>query len=319
MSQSFIAAMDGGGSKTLLAVLREDGTIADIGRAEGSNPFDQPLWRETLSGLFARLPAETRAMGLGLAGFGESATLNQRQRELISSTLENIPVSLTNDVDMACTGAFAGHEGVLLLSGTGSMAWATDGQGHHCRVGGWGSLFGDEGSAFWIGRKALGIITAILDGRNTADTAFLAPFQKELDLPASHDECAASLLDWYGNLTHERSAVAALARCVARLAEEGSAPALRIMDEAAAELATHIQTARRKLKRPELPWSYAGGTLQSPLLRKAIAEHCGTPVPPRLPPIGGGLLSAARLAGWTVDTDWIDRLARTLEQAGLGH
>ncbi|KXV02586.1 N-acetylglucosamine kinase [Gluconobacter potus] len=319
MTQSSIMALDGGGSKTLLVVLRQDGAIADIGRAGGSNPFDQPLWRETLSGLFARLPPETRAAGLGLAGFGESSTLNQRQRALISASLPNIPLYLTNDVDMACTAAFAGQEGVLLLSGTGSMAWATDGQGHHCRVGGWGSLFGDEGSAFWIGRKALGLVTELLDGRNTQDIAFLEPFQKALDLPSDLTRCGPTLLEWYGNLTHERSAVAALARIVARLAEQDCPAAIRMMREAATQLAAHIQTARRKLSRPELPWSYAGGTLQSCFLREAISESCGTSVAPRLPPIGGGLLSAARLAGWSVDADWIDRLAATLEHAGLGN
>ncbi|MFT8807295.1 N-acetylglucosamine kinase [Gluconobacter sp.] len=319
MSQSFIAAMDGGGSKTLLVVLRQDGTIADIGRAGGSNPFDQPLWRETLSSLFSRLPPETRAAGLGLAGFGESATLNQHQRGLISTFCENIPLSLTNDVDMACNGAFAGQEGVLLLSGTGSMAWATDGQGHHCRVGGWGSLFGDEGSAFWIGRKALALVTELLDGRNTQDIAFLEPIQKALDLPSDPARCGPALLEWYGSLTHERSAVASLARIVARLAEQDCVPATRIMGEAATQLAAHVQTARRRLGRPELPWSYAGGTLQSQLLREAISERCGTPVTPRLPPIGGGLLSAARLAGWSVDANWIDRLADTLDHAGLGN
>lgn len=80
------------------------------------------------------------------------------------------------------------------------------------------------------------------------------------------------------------------------------------MSETAAELATQIQTARRKLERPGLPWSYAGGTLQSPLLRKSIAEHCGAPVPPvflrseegscPLPDWQAGLWI------WTGSTDW---------------
>ncbi|EHH67459.1 hypothetical protein GMO_24540 [Gluconobacter morbifer G707] len=312
-------AVDGGGSKTLMVVLRQDGTIFDIRRARGSNPFDQPLWRETLLGLLDRLPGHVAAAGLGLAGSGESATFTQHQCSLIDVALGDIPHSLTNDVDMACNGAFAGQAGVLLLSGTGSMAWATDGAGRTCRVGGWGSLLGDEGSAFWIGRKALGVITAILDGRNTVDTDFLAPFQKALDLSSDPAECAAALLDWYANLTHERSAVASLAHIVARLAEENCAPAGRLMQEAAAELVLNIQTARRKLLCPDLPWSYAGGTLQSAFLRNAIAETCGAPARPLLPPIGGGLLTAARLAAWPVDDIWIHNLAKTLSDAGLGN
>lgn len=314
-----VAAIDGGGSKTLQVVLRCDGVILDIARAGGSNPFDQPLWRETLSGLFARLPRELAAIGMGLAGFGESVDLNSRQRALISDTFSQTRVALTNDVDMACNGAFGGREGVLILSGTGSMAWARDIEGRNCRVGGWGALMGDEGSAYWIGRKALALITAILDGRNTTDTDFLPPFQEVLNLPPSYSDSSAALLDWYASLTHERSAVALLTQIVALAAEEGCVAAGRIMSDAAAELALHIRTARRKLERPALPWSYAGGTLKSGYLRNLITELCGVPQAPLLPPIGGGLLTAATEAGWHVDDVWIRDLGRNLEAAGLGN
>nr|WP_244974567.1 BadF/BadG/BcrA/BcrD ATPase family protein [Gluconobacter cerinus] len=318
VTEPCIAAIDGGGSKTLLVVLRQDGTVAASRQTGGTNPFDQPLWRERLTGLLQALPVETQSVGLGLAGYGESETLCARQKNAVSENLRDIPYSLTNDVDMACSAAFGGQPGILLLSGTGSMAWASDAAGKHCRVGGWGSLFGDEGSAYEIGRNALALLTHILDGRNTQDASFLAPFTAAMGLPSSPELCTPALLEWYGTLEHPRSAVAALARHVSVLAEDGCVPAMALLDQAASDLATHILAARRKMPGLDLPWSYAGGTLQSAYLRNAIARQCGAPRPPLLPPIGGGLISAARQAGWAADTHWIQSLSRTLDTVGSG-
>ncbi|NVN11559.1 N-acetylglucosamine kinase [Nguyenibacter vanlangensis] len=297
--------------------MRHDGSIAHMVRRNGSNPFDQPLWRDVLRDLMGHVPAATAAIGLGLAGYGESRTVTAQQQEAVRHAV-GCRIELMNDVAMACAGAFAGQPGVLLLSGTGSMAWATDGAGRQCRVGGWGSLFGDEGSAFWIGRAALAVMTELLDGRRTADAGFLASCADAMGLPRQPEACGAALLEWYGTLDHERSAVAALARSVSDLAERGCPTAARLMTEAAGHLIAHIEAARRKFPDVALPWSYAGGTLRSSFLRGAIAARCGAPAPPRLPPIGGGVLTAARLAGWAPDANWINQLARTLDAAGLG-
>ncbi|WP_040507298.1 N-acetylglucosamine kinase [Gluconobacter morbifer] len=314
MTESSIAAIDGGGTKTLLVVLHRDGTVGRIVRAPGCNPFDRPDWKAILQSLLTQIPRTTEALALGLAGYGETRLFGQRQRDAVHDIM-SCPVHITGDVEMACTGAFGGQAGVLLLSGTGSMAWATDGRGHHDRVGGWGSLFGDEGSAFWIGRQALSLLTMLLDGRNQDDQAFFEPFATAMGLPPDPLTCGAALMEWYGSLEHERSSVAALARVISDLAGQGVVPARRLMTQAADHLGLHIDAARRKFPDAHLPWSYAGGTLQSPILRHAIAERCGAPVPPRLTPIGGGLLSAARLAGWAPDDRWIARTAQTLHSA----
>ena len=49
-----------------------------------------------------------------------------------------------------------GHEpGVVIIAGTGSIAYGHNGQGQAARAGGWGYVLGDEGSGYWIGRHAL--------------------------------------------------------------------------------------------------------------------------------------------------------------------
>ncbi|MBS1064161.1 N-acetylglucosamine kinase [Gluconobacter wancherniae] len=316
MTAPCIAAIDGGGTKTLLVVLGRDGTVGLVVRASGSNPFDQSDWQSVLQSLLTQIPATTAALSLGIAGYGETRVLSCKQEDVVRAAFER-PFSFTSDVEMACTGAFGGHAGVLLLSGTGSVAWATDGRGGQIKVGGWGGLFGDEGSAFWIGRQALSLLTMLLDGRNQEDLAFLAPFANVMGLPSAPEACGAALLAWYGTLEHPRARVAALARHVSDLAEQGLEPARRLMREAANHLGSHIDAAKRRSSGTSLPWSYAGGTFQSSFLRGVITARHGSPVQPRLPPVGGGLLNAARLAGWNPDDAWIDRTSQALRDAGL--
>ncbi|MBF0887833.1 N-acetylglucosamine kinase [Gluconobacter cadivus] len=316
LHQPCIAAIDGGGTKTLLAVVGRDGSLGPVLRGAGSNPFDQAGWQDVLQSLLRQLPSTTAALSLGLAGYEETRVLGREQSEVVGNAFAG-PFNICSDVEMACTGAFAGKAGVLVLSGTGSVAWATDGRGGQVKIGGWGGLFGDEGSGFWIGRQALALLTALLDGRNQADHAFFAPFVAAMGLPTEKAACGTALLEWYGTLRHPRASVAALARIVSDLAEDGLEPARRLMCEAAGHLCAHIEAAQRHFPETSLPWSYAGGTFQSRSLRESVAVRHGTPVPPRLPPVGGGLLSAARLAGWDVDDAWIERVSVALRDAGL--
>lgn len=311
-----IAAIDGGGSKTLLLRVRPDASIAEMRRAGGSNPFDVPDWQAVLAMLFKGQPECCRAAAFGLAGFGESCRLSSELSRYISS-LCPVPHIIRNDADMACRGAFASGPGILILSGTGSIAWGQDAHGRTARVGGWGSLFGDEGSAYMIGRAALIELSKILDGRAADRDGYQARFAALQGWPEEPDACGAELQRWYGNLIEARPAVAALAVKVNRLAEEECAPAVEMIDHAARELAAHIIALRQRLDMPDMCWSYAGGTMQSQILRDMIARQCGQPRPPVLPPIGGVVLAAALCAGWVVDKPFITSLSRSLLNAGL--
>ncbi|NHO33956.1 N-acetylglucosamine kinase [Acetobacter sp. LMG 1636] len=310
-------ALDGGGSKTLLIGVLRDATVLVRRVAGGSNPFDQPCWADVIAGIVRPpVPFQIRAAAFGMAGHGESTATTRQQDDLAGSLLP-VPVRVRNDVEMACLGAFGGGPGVLLLSGTGSMAWARGADGRNIRVGGWGPLFGDEGSAFWIGREALSLLTQALDGRDVGAADLVEPVCCYLGLTDEGDGIRAALLAWYSGLDHERSAVAAVARCMGDLAAEGNLSALALIDRAAAHLARHVSTARAALSNEAfvdqgLPWSHGGGTFASAALLDAVERRCGASRPPLLPPVGGAVLEAAGLAGWGVDAAWISRLAAGL-------
>ncbi|MBE7184344.1 MAG: ATPase [Methylobacterium mesophilicum] len=306
-----VLGLDGGGSKTLLAVANRDGTVTRLDRSIGLDPLTYPDWQNRLRELLrgARDGCGPIAAAVtGLPVHGEIARITAEQ-DAIAQEIFGSTGKADNDVRVAFDGALGGKGGVLLLSGTGSMAWASAGGdgAAHIRVGGWSEAFGDEGSAFWVGREALSETTRVLDKRSEA-TAFASA------ILAAAGTTGEGLLTWAYGLENRRAGFAALSRAVSELALNGNATALAIMGRAADELAEHAQTAWRLTHsaRP-LVWACAGGTFQSPVLRRMVAERLGSePEPLRLPPVGGAVLRAARLAGWTVDEGWIERLAASL-------
>ncbi|MBS1058400.1 hypothetical protein JK213_00005, partial [Gluconobacter sp. Dm-44] len=102
--QPCIAAIDGGGTKTLLAVVGRDGSLGPVLRGAGSNPFDQAGWQDVLQSLLRQLPSTTAALSLGLAGYEETRVLGREQSDVVGNAFAG-PFNICSDVEMACTGA----------------------------------------------------------------------------------------------------------------------------------------------------------------------------------------------------------------------
>ena len=254
-----VRASVNGGTKTILATASRDGVIDTWLEGAGINPVDNPDW---LAGFEAQIRAAGAAAQacdhavLALPAYGEIAAVTQSQNQAAASALGQSHAIL-NDVEAAHVAAFAGGPGVLILAGTGSMAWARDEHGNSLRVGGWGDAFGDEGSAFWIGRETIARVSQALDGRLTAPALADAFFSF---LALDRADRPHALLQWHVELSHPRSQIAALSVLVDRLAETGNATAVAILDEAAEHLARHVGAAWRRMDAKTCrSWSYAGG------------------------------------------------------------
>lgn len=304
-----VLGLDGGGTKTELALADRAGRVLLYRTGTGTGPVETPDWQRRLAKLVAETaPFQTRIAyaAFGMPSFGEIAAISARQIEAVAA-LSPYPHCVLNDVHAAYEGAFVGQPGVLLLAGTGSMVWAEDAAGQPMRVGGWGHGYGDEGGAFWIGRQAVAHLSHCLDGR-AEDRDFVALMAAHLGLPT--EATAEALAGWYYAGPDPRVRVAGLARAVDGFAEEGNAAARTILTEAAWHLARHVRAAWRY--GPSLPagrWSSAGSVLRSRTVSAHLARLLETaPVPAALPPIGGALWRAATNAGWAVGAAWIDRL-----------
>src|SRR5204862_7320559 len=105
-----------------------------------------------------------RVLSIGVAGAGRETERNELWQALVSRDLA-AELVIHSDFSIALDDAFADGPGVLLISGTGSIAYGRGPTGTTARCGGWGPVFGDEGSGAWIGRKALSVVAAASDGR----------------------------------------------------------------------------------------------------------------------------------------------------------
>ncbi|MGQ9364917.1 N-acetylglucosamine kinase [Azospirillum sp. ST 5-10] len=312
MTAGGVLGVDGGGTKTLAVVVAADATILSRDRLASLDPTAGDGWREEIARLAAG-PGGPRieAAVFGLPFHGEIDRFSSAQRATVR---RHFPEGATveNDVRIAFDGAFACGPGALSLSGTGSMAWASlaGPDSPHVRVGGWGDVFGDEGSAYWIGREALTLLSRHVDGRAPAP-GFAGRLLAAMAI--GPDELSA----WCYGLANRRAGVAGLARHVAAIAADGEAAAQRLMDRAADELCEQLAAAWRLCGgTAPLRWSYAGGVFNAPEMADRMAARLGVrPTQPRLPPVGGAVLRAARQAGWPIDDAWIGRLAAALRTA----
>lgn len=307
-----VLGVDSGGTKTIAALVAADASLVSLRHLPSLDPTAEGDWAAEIAALAAAIgDVDLKASAFGLPFHGEVDEYSEAQ---IAAVRLHFPQKaiVENDVRIAFDGAFACGAGALILAGTGSMAWASlaDENSPHVRTGGWGDIFGDEGSAYWLGREALTLLSRHVDGREPSP-AFAERMFAAMGIGQDH------LMAWCYGLEGRRSGIAGLARHVTSLAADGDDVAGRLVDRAAAELSEQLITAWRRCGGvAPIRWSYAGGVFNAAAVRDRMTVRVGTsPSAPRLPPVGGAVLRAARLAGWTVDDAWVDRLGSALRTA----
>ena len=276
-----IIGIDGGGTRTTLALADGDGR--ELLRLEGAagivDPRDPGGAIEVVAELVREALAEARvgprvdSLCAGLAGVRSEA-----EREAVREALaeEGIAerVTVRSDGEIALQGAFADEPGILLIAGTGSVAWgrAEDGRVESC--GGWGMVIGDEGSAYELGRGALTALVRSVDGRGPRTR--LLPLVLEALRLADPDP----IRRWAGRA--EKSEIAGLAVAVARAAAEGDEVARTLVARGAAGLVEHVRALLERLG----PWRSApgvvlhGGLGAEPLFNSLVREGLAALHPP---------------------------------------
>jgi N-acetylglucosamine kinase-like BadF-type ATPase len=218
---------------------------------------------------------------------------------------------------MVCgfAGSLAGADGINIVAGTGSIGYG-ERQGRGARAGGWGEVFGDEGSAYWIAVRGLNSFTRMSDGRAPRGPLYQI-FKDEFDLREFDLDLCARIMN-----AHDRSHVAAASRLVARAAQAGDGAAVRIFDQAARELVAIVEAVRRALAFAPgegVPLSYSGGVFEAgALILDPFRRHLAA-LPaawrlqaPLVAPSGGAAIYAAKLAGQPLSAAAIAQLGRCL-------
>ena len=255
---SFAIGVDGGGTHARAVILDERGR--EVGRAEAPGALVSLRAPEEAAGAVAQaVRAAARAGGVqlpggvlwaGLAGAGHEASRVGVERVLATAGLAR-KVRVGTDVEAAFHAAFPEGPGLMLIAGTGSIAWGRGPSGEMCRIGGWGQQLGDEGSGYAIGLKALRAIARAEDER-IAPTTLTGEI-----LGALHLDASVELIPWVASAT--KAEVAALVPIVARCAEAGDAAAREILEDAIAHLEAHVTALLHRTG----PWTSRPGLLLS--------------------------------------------------------
>ena len=190
------------------------------------------------------------------------------KRDTFSGLLPADRLEVVNDAEIALWGATGGEEGIVVIAGTGSIAFGQNGRGETARAGGWGYVFGDEGGAFGIVRQALRAALRQEEGWGSP-TLLYQPLLTECAAGSANELMHRFYTDEY-----PRDKVAALAPLVAKAASQGDESARQILTGAAQHLAHLASAVRRQLFQGEASVTVTpvGGVFQDSLIAEQFAR-----------------------------------------------
>src|SRR6266566_6856992 len=171
MKQNVCIGLDGGGTHSFAVGVDSTGRMLARAEAGSLNFFGAglPTARRHLKrlseSLERRLPPKTRIARtvVGCAALFSDAT-NAEKENLCRGILPLERTRVVSDCQTACFGATLGLPGVVIIAGTGSIVVAQNEKGQHQRVGGWGHILGDAGSAYWMAVEAVKAAIAAEEG-----------------------------------------------------------------------------------------------------------------------------------------------------------
>jgi len=300
----YFAGIDGGQSSTTAVIAGESGEILGRGTAGpadevGEGPESTRL-RDALSTALsnamknAQLDASLQfeCVVAGISGYegrvyGKPPELPARK------------VVLLHDAPVAHAGALGGAPGIIVIAGTGSVAFGVDERGQTATIGGWGYVFGDEGSAFWIAREALSGLMRDRDAGRSNDLFddAIAYFK----YPSLRAMARAFYMD-----AISRETLAGFARVVIHAGEAGSEAAEHLMNKAAEAIANLAALAAMHLRQNAPAVALMGGLMQSKTMRESAIYAIkrllpdARLTPPRHDSATGALILALREGGATL-------------------
>lgn len=303
-----VLGIDGGGTKTLLALCDSHGkisgtlTLPAFSLAEGEE--------RVLSMLVDSVTRLLEAAGLapdisclsavcyGVPAWGESKKNDAAMERVTKECFGDVKRFLCNDAQVAWAGSFAMKPGINMVAGTGSIAFGLDSRGKSARCGGWGSFCADEGSGYWLGKRMMQLFLKQSDGRilkrgplyrlvreyfQTDDDFFIAETVETKYFPY-------------------RDKTASLQRVLLEAARAGDESAIGLYREAGLELAQNVHAIRKLLTFDgPVNVSYSGGIFKvGPLVMDSFAasliEDGCVLAEPVAPPWAGALMIALNLA-----------------------
>ncbi|MBZ1356421.1 MAG: hypothetical protein KY054_01440 [Candidatus Nealsonbacteria bacterium] len=302
VKEKFIAAVDGGGTKTIAVISNLNGEIIGEGVSGSSNPRNVGISRSVdniVDSVILALDSKNVKLDLLLVGIASLAEeFQDRTAEIEKKIKDHIKlrkvfkgrVRVVSDQLVAFNSGTDKKEGVVVISGTGSVARGWKGK-KDIKVSGWGWL-ADEGSAFWVGHKVYSTTMKAIDGREKR-SLLVDMVIKELKIKDAVDY---NKKIYSNNLTEVIPYFSIIAD---KAALGGDKSAINIFKEAGKELALSANTVIKKLGfNKDFPLVLVGGMFKSKYLlvsfKKEVKKH--NPLVKIIVPKNGPVFGAVKLA-----------------------
>lgn len=315
--------VDGGGTKTEFLIIDENGNI--YGHLISSGCHHQQVgfdgFREIIVDGISNVcnqanisKDQLNASFIGIPGYGEIKSYRERLDFIVSEIFQGCNYKYGNDAEVGLAGSLACRPGINIVAGTGSIGVGVDKNKKIARSGGWGHFCGDEGSAYWLGKKVIELFTKESDGR--IDKSQLYNIVKNnLELKRDFDIISLIIDDYKMN----RDKVAGLAVYLHQAAVEKDERAIEIFNSAASELAMLVDSIISQLHFDDsdrILISYSGGVFKSgnyilnPLRNIINREYKNAEIiEPILKPVTGAALCALLMDSGSADENVVERLA----------
>lgn len=272
MKRRAVVGVDGGGTKTLALATEVEGQSPGRGLAGPSNlhavGFEAACLAIESAILEALAGADLAALCLGLAGAGRPAEREQF-RAWAQIKYPGIPLKVLSDAEILLASGASSGPAMALICGTGSIVYGRTAAGELLRAGGWGYLFGDEGSGYALGVAILRAVMQAADGRGQPTLLTgLALARLGLENPPALVQAI------YGSQS-PRTKIAELADLAGLAATDGDAVAISILKTAASDLAHMAQTVYHQLGDLPVALTLTGSTiLRSRYLSGLFRQNC---------------------------------------------
>ena len=282
--EKYIIGIDGGGTKTHAVITDVHGKFLAEHFAGPSN-FQIIGVEKSVETIFSLIEmccesvecwfTDITTVVCGLTGAGrigdQKRMADGLKKFAVSKKKKLKKIIIESDARIALEGAFKGGPGIILIAGTGSIAFGKDSRGNVHRVGGWGRVLGDEGSGFYLGRLGLTAVTRHIDGRGDK-TILMDMIAKELGLI---DQTTIINAVYKNNFD-----IASIAPLVIKAAEKKDTVCRAIIENAVVELAWHIQVAAEKISmtstkkvKEKIHVSFIGGLIANETLVSALLKQ----------------------------------------------
>lgn len=241
--KSFLIGIDGGATKTRGIITGEDGVELASATGGSTNQYTNTLevvkWNlQTILDHLLRNTGgkieDVRGICLGLAGVDKPADA-RRIQTMVASLLPQTDINVTNDSVIGLYGGCKKSYGIIVISGTGSIAYGRNKKGNEYRTGGWGHILGDEGSGYSIALHALRRICRAADNRE--DKTLLT----DIILKGLNLKKPIELMDWVKDIEGDKAKISSLSPMVYEACAKDDKAALSIIEREAQELVIAVK------------------------------------------------------------------------------